>query len=682
MARDMLDIDAPKPWEYNSTNPIRSVSFSAVVSLPYVALKFVAPYCMSLWSWEVLTPYNLLVAPRFYITMLSFIVDFCVYRIACLCYIRPWKCMEVFASSYVMLVYATRTFSNTVELILMAVLLWRVCESMVDSTKIMRKQCILDDLYQSVERIENKVKLKRLKSKLPPYNYGDSFTISVIATYGLFVRPTFVIFSFVPIAYWLQRGVVSKEVDFSYFNMRAASLVPGIVLTFFGCVLLDSFYYGSVSFEEIMYWNLTAASFTVTPFNFILYNVQGSNLAQHGLHPHFLHLVVNIPIVHGVLGMLGLWSVTKWFVSITTHRISKKPKVTSMATMLLLTFIFPVMVLSLIPHQEPRFIIPTLIPLVLLHSDQLILWSIPKFKFMKHFLFVMWHTWNMFAVVIFGFLHQGGVTNSMIRVHKHISEQPAQTSMHILFAHMYTPPTFLLMRKMWAEAETDLGGRYRIGRYVHTYTIGGAHPPDSFHDIAATIHQSAVKNSNTTKQQEVIICLPASLTTEFLEYKPENVSVKHIERIRGHLTLEDPPDLSLQGVKFTEKCGQLCHLIQRIDQFSIDIFLIKYDQSFNYDPIYTSNFAIEEDTEEYIKDKFENVKENIKDKSEEDTTFFHVKYDDDYKELFDFDDDFDDEEFNEELNEKEDDSEQADKNSDSFDIEESDDDDFRFIDEL
>ncbi|KAK7051131.1 hypothetical protein SK128_024531 [Halocaridina rubra] len=578
MAGDILNIDAPKPWEFSSSSPIRSVTFSAFVSLPYFILQYIAPFASSYLGTELLTPQVLLVAPRIFMTFMSFIADFCVYRIARICYLRPWKCVEVFATSYVMLVYGTRTFSNTLELILLAILLWRVCESMVDSTKIIKKESILQDLYEASESIQDKVRFVRMKSKLPPYNYIDSAIISFVATYGTFVRPTFVIYSFVPIAYWLQRGVVTKEVDFSYFHLRSLSLLPGVILTFFGCVLADSFYYGALSFTELAFWNVTAHSFVVTPLNFIWYNSNPKNLALHGTHPYYLHLCVNIPILHGVLGLLGVWTVSKYASSLISNQILRKPKVYSMATMLLLTFIAPVLFLSLIPHQEPRFLLPTLIPLVLLHADNIHPYSKHGLKFRTYFIFTMWHVWNIFCVVLFGFLHQGGVTKAMIHVHKHISQQAPNTNVHVLFANMYSPPTFLLMRRIKVVATTEEGRHYRVPKSVFTYDAGGSRHVEDLYHLATTIYLEA--RANSSKQADVIICLPASLTGDFVEVKPPNVTLKQIQRVPGHLTLENPPSLNLAGVKFTKNCGQMCQFLRRISQFSIDIIDVKFGEGF------------------------------------------------------------------------------------------------------
>ncbi|MPC16064.1 GPI mannosyltransferase 4-like [Portunus trituberculatus] len=576
MASDILNIDARKPWEFHSENPIRSVTFSAVVSLPYLVLKYLAPVVTYCFGYNLLTPSILLVTPRMFMTFLSFVADYSVYRIAQLCYLRPWSCVEVFASSYIMLVFATRTFSNTLELILMALLLWRVCESMVDSTKIIRKENILQDLYESAEAVQDKVKLVRMKTKLPPYNYVDSAIISVVVTYGTFVRPTFVVFSFVPVAYWLQRGVVTREVSFSYFNLRFLSLLPGAVATFLTCVLADSFYYGAITTTELLFWNVTARSFVVTPVNFVLYNAQGDNLAVHGLHPNYLHLLVNVPMLHGVLGLLGLWSVSKYLVALTTGAMTKKPKVFSLATMLLASFIVPVLLLSLVPHQEARFLLPTLLPLVLLHSDDVLILTGRRIKMTKHFFFLSWHVWNILCVAFFGFLHQGGVTKTLMQVHQHALQRPPHINSHVLFSAMYTPPTFLLVRRLTVTAQAEDGRHYRIEKSLFTYDTGGAREPEDLLHLAARVHRQAQLNS--TREVEVLICLPASLSEGLFLATPENVTLQRLQRVRGHLTLEDPPDLSLEGVALTSSCGKVCQLVRHLDQFSIDIISVNFGQ--------------------------------------------------------------------------------------------------------
>lgn len=53
-----------------------------------------------------------------------------IYRICKLTEIDPKNYMIVLGSSYVMLLYGTRTFSNTIEMVLFAVLLYIVADCM------------------------------------------------------------------------------------------------------------------------------------------------------------------------------------------------------------------------------------------------------------------------------------------------------------------------------------------------------------------------------------------------------------------------------------------------------------------------------------------------------------------------------------------------------------------------
>lgn len=568
LSDDLLEIDGSKPWEFSSSAPIRSVAFLRLLSFPYLILKYTSPLVKYLFAVDLMTPWMLIAAPRVFMTSLSFIADFCIFKIASMCYARPWQCVEVFAGSYIMLVYATRTFSNSIELILFSLLLWRVCSSMVESLKVIKKENVLQDLYETSETMKERVKIARIKSKLPRYNYTDSFFISVIVTLGVFVRPTFLVYSFVPLAYWLQRGVVTKELNFSYFNWRCFSLLPGALLTFCLCVIADSFYYSTLTFKELLYGNVTVASLTVTPFNFILYNTKEEKLSEHGIHPYFLHLAVNIPLLHGVLGLAGLWTVSKYFAYLIFRPITAKPKIYSMATMLLCSFITPVLALSSIPHQEPRFLLPTLVPLVLLHSDKISIYALPKFKFRKHFLFLLWQVWNIICVIFFGFLHQGGVTKSMVYIHDFVATQPPSAKFQVFFSHIYSPPTFLLMRKIPVIAVSKDGRKYKVERSITTHDLGSSLSPEEILE----------KLGGTSRERKVgvILCISASVSQQLNEVAPFNVTLQLLKRLPGHFSTESLPNFSIAQRDLSVDCNKACLLAKRVKEFSIDIYQVKF----------------------------------------------------------------------------------------------------------
>lgn len=124
---DVFDIEVTRTWEFNTTFPIRSVALPYIaVGIPYACLKYVAPF-LSLWfEINVRTPYFLLVLPRLFACLLSFVSDYSLYRICCL-YGQNYRArLLTLASSYITVVYGTRTFSNTTEMTLNSVMLYVV----------------------------------------------------------------------------------------------------------------------------------------------------------------------------------------------------------------------------------------------------------------------------------------------------------------------------------------------------------------------------------------------------------------------------------------------------------------------------------------------------------------------------------------------------------------------------
>ena len=59
-------------------------------------------------------------------------------------------------------------------------------------------------------------------------------------------------------------------------------------LTLLAFVCADSAYFVSPARTSVV---------ELTPLNFLRYNLLPSNLAEHGVHPRWLHLVVNLPMV-------------------------------------------------------------------------------------------------------------------------------------------------------------------------------------------------------------------------------------------------------------------------------------------------------------------------------------------------------------------------------------------------
>jgi len=74
-------------------------------------------------------------------------------------------------------------------------------------------------------------------------------------------------------------------------------------LTVFVIVLTDTYYFrGDFS------------TLAITPLNFLSYNLSPQNLVEHGIHPRWLHLFVNLPIMVSppLLWLAVLASIQHW----------------------------------------------------------------------------------------------------------------------------------------------------------------------------------------------------------------------------------------------------------------------------------------------------------------------------------------------------------------------------------
>jgi phosphatidylinositol glycan class Z len=128
---DVFDLDVFRPWEFNVTFPIRSIIIPSItVGLPFRILKCISNVTSYLFNVCLLTPYMMLVIPRLAVTCLSLICDYCLWHMCCLYGQNCTARLTVFASSYIVLIHGTRTFSNTVEMILLAILLTLVVDTM------------------------------------------------------------------------------------------------------------------------------------------------------------------------------------------------------------------------------------------------------------------------------------------------------------------------------------------------------------------------------------------------------------------------------------------------------------------------------------------------------------------------------------------------------------------------
>ena len=108
--------------------------------------------------------------------------------------------------------------------------------------------------------------------------------------------------------------------------------------------------------------------------------------------------------------------------------------------------IFGLLILSCAPHQEPRFLLPFIVPLTLLHACDVL-----RGDWKKTNIF-LWVIINVLSLVFFGGMHQAGIVPSVLSL-PNIIQDSYETPSSVFYYRTYMVPTFLLR-----EIQNDLKG--------------------------------------------------------------------------------------------------------------------------------------------------------------------------------------------------------------------------------
>lgn len=363
--------------------------------------------------------YSLLVLPRLIITILSFILDYTVHQVAAAWGSNPWKALVLLAMSPVTLVFYTRTISNAVEGVLFAVLLLLISPGESNS-------------------VSNSWKAKS------PYFIG------LVLTIGFFNRPTFLCFALVPLLYWAAQSGSHKSFSLTSIILTILKTAPSAILLSVVFIVADTIYYtghwplsmnGKGGFIEQLMTNTI-----LTPINFLHYNINPENLAQHGVHPRITHLAVNGFMLFGLFHLSALCSGITMVKTMIWGKYNAdkshydKPSIQQTSVLLMFYFV-PLMFLSFFNHQEPRFLIPLVVPLVLLVSNYT--------RTMKTKCVIV--LFNVTGALFFGGLHQAGLIPSLFHIQQIVQSKSTSGNMSchhtVIFTHTYMPPLYLLNLK-------------------------------------------------------------------------------------------------------------------------------------------------------------------------------------------------------------------------------------------
>ncbi|KAG7390222.1 hypothetical protein PHYPSEUDO_008360 [Phytophthora pseudosyringae] len=432
------------PWEFQLPTPNRSVVFPALVTgLPYKILELLGVKLTGWW---------MLVTPRLLLCLLSFIIDAVLYQVVGKLsrHLKPdiqrekqEKALLLFASSWPTMVFLCRPFSNTLETLVLA-----LCFAVLYLVNPHRRA-------------------------LCGVVHVQTFLLGSLLAVGFFTRFTFPVFFF-PLGVELVRqqdallvvAARKKEVGSSPSVARrlAATMVVALqgLVTFVMWaavfIVVDTFYFRPEVFEGELNGTLlenVARNAVIAPLNNLLYNIQYDNLELHGVHPRFTHLTVNMPMLFGPVFLVFL------------VRFLRYPERSIFGNACVF---FPLVCLSLAPHQEPRFLLPAIVPLHLftaLSGRTGIVRFLTKHRLGK----LLWIVFNCALTLFFGILHQGGIVPMLLSISSIVSN-PVESAaakpsipwaapfcnfdgadsfslgmvgaVPLVFAKTYMPPRFLL----------------------------------------------------------------------------------------------------------------------------------------------------------------------------------------------------------------------------------------------
>lgn len=571
MTGDHFRLEHTRSWEFNNSMPVRSITLPwALLRVPWSFYEFLALYVRDWWHVELINSYAYLVFPRLIYTFISYSNDWCLYRICRLYGLRHEIRLLALGSSWVLLVFGTRTFSNSLELAMCAWLLCLVAECMLKTNTVVYKKEYLEEKYDKAASISERVKIWKLKNALPAHNLQHMFAMSSICVAGVFNRPTFLLFGAPMVFFWLLRGMGTRSVSFRDFNLRIGLFclcaLPALLLFIF----CDSLYYQHLTVGELHMLQVGIDNFVFTPWNFIKYNLDPTHTASHGVHPCYVHLLVNMPLLFNVLGLASLVAFAQLLLRFFCAEYQLLPRFQSIVSLMSGAIFVPLFFLSLINHQEPRFLLPLTFPLLLLHAPKLITGFSATYPFQTQHpmlrwlydhvlcsrasaphLLRIWYVCNVLLTVFFGFIHQAGIFPLAQRMAHVMATKPIATHVHLLTSHTYSLPLHLVnvpsSRELHFNPQTHQ--RYRRPRDFYLYEYGGL-AMDSLLDKVKLISGNCElkRNGATRLRYKMYLAIPAPLSDELHEalQRSNASSFLHFELISvfyPHLSTEAFPRL-------------------------------------------------------------------------------------------------------------------------------------------
>lgn len=181
---------------------------------------------------------------------------------------------------------------------------------------------------------------------------------------------------------------------------------------------------------------------------------------------------------------------------------------------MLFSLVIPVALLSLFPHQEARFIIPILVPLVYLYGNSLHPNETdgPYARRSKNMLRITWYILNVLLSEFYGYVHQGGIYPFTKTLHGEIKSNYGVHT-HVITTYSYSIPTYLLQlestTKVWKDKKT--GHKYRLAPTTFIHKYGSLPTKDLYVKIDEVLTNAEMLLHNYKRQYRFYIAAPCSV---------------------------------------------------------------------------------------------------------------------------------------------------------------------------
>ena len=581
---DVLNVTHYRAWEFDPDFPLRTVIFSYALAAP--PLYLLRSLNSTGWSGLHISTVKVVMSTRLPIAFLSVTGYLATGKLADTFHVDHHLSTVLYCSSYVTWTYFTRTFSNSIESVLLAILFLLVVPGSTIYDTMRASKIHRDTTFKESEkeRKENKKKpLKEhtgdksskenqdeIKTHQKEENYSEKngslkpVILGSIVAAGIFNRPTFVVFAFIPLTFWLYRKMHPLQTGwFSRLLSTSVSFVCGVFITCTVFVFADTLYYKPAfidDFKEILdlivsgeisvpviQKHLKEASLhlVLTPLNFFLYNKDPSNLAKHGLHPRSLHFFVNLPLLLGplYLAFIFILSISVYEILIRRGNANKNTGPPTHLWLVLMAIV-PVLALSIFPHQEPRFLIPALPVFMVIGAKFVAKMAPAKLSFMA-----VWVVFNVLLTLFYGYMHQGALIPAVSIYQQKlsaISAMPASSisSHHAIFYKTYPPPRHLLL------LPTSSSG------HVHIHDLEGG-PVSS---VQTAVLDGKAQCRRAQSRCQIFLFIPATVTARVEDHLSKDFKLQTTS-ICPHLSMEASPRVMAwwrKKIGFNEFVMELC----------------------------------------------------------------------------------------------------------------------------